>query len=427
MTTAIVIGAGLAGLQTAWYLNAAGIETTVLERLDGVALESSFANGGLITPSHAAPWNAPGIWKVLLKSIGNEQAPVLFRPRALPLFWRWGIEFLRHSSPERFRATIRANVALANTSVVEFQKIRQRLATDPLAEGFEHLSNGTLMLYRSPSSLEKGIANARDMESHGIACEVLDRRGVVEVEPALEAGAQAMAGGISFPADQSGNAYLYCRALADYLQRCGVTLRSRCEVLSLRAEGGRIRSVVTATEGELEADVVVVAGGVFSPDLAKTVKLDLAVRPVKGYSVTFGVDGWNQAPTVPVVDDDLHVGVTPLGKRLRAVGSAEFVGYDKSINAARLNALRDVAKQLYPAAAPYVDDHAEQVEWAGLRPMTPDCLPIVGRSRYDNLFLNTGHSYLGWTTGAATSRLVVDVICGRPPALDLAPYRADRF
>ena len=421
MTSVVVIGAGLAGLQSAWFLAREGMDVTVLERLEAVGSETSYANGGLLTPSHAAPWNSPGVWKVLLRSIGNEAAPVLFRPSALPLFWRWGIAFLRHSTPERFRRIIEANVRLSNLSMSELQGIR-----GVMEDNFEHRSNGTMMVYRSQASLDRGIANAGMMERHGVACRILDQEGVVEVEPALQAGAQGIVGGVAFPDDESGNAHLYCRALAQELVTQGVELRLGCEVRSMRIEDARVRAVETDS-GSIEPDIVVLAGGIFSPHLTRAIGFDLPIRPVKGYSLTFSVEGWNHSPQVPVVDDDLHVGLTPLGTRLRAVGSAEFTGYDKRVNPQRIRMLRDIAQRLYPEAAPYLNGNTEQLEWAGLRPMTPDCLPIVGPSPVENLFLNTGHSYLGWTTGAGTGRLVADAILGRDPGIDTGPYAYERF
>ncbi|MCH9673867.1 MAG: FAD-dependent oxidoreductase [Gammaproteobacteria bacterium] len=421
MTTAVVIGAGLAGLQSAWYLQHEGIEVTLLERLDEVGSETSFANGGLMTPSHAAPWNSPGVWKALLRSIGDESAPVLFRPSALPLFWRWGITFLRNSSPTRFRETIAANAHLARRSVTDFHDIQSELD-----QSFEHRANGTMMIYRSDASLAQGITNARMMSAHGVSFRELDRAGVLDVEPALGAGASDIAGGIVFPDDESGNAHLYCRALANRVIERGADVRMGCEVRALRVEGGRVRAVETSTQ-TFEPDMVILAAGVFSPHLTRSLGINLPIRPVKGYSLTFSVEGWNQAPQIPVVDDDLHVGITPLGTRLRAVGSAEFTGYDKTVNPQRIAMLRTIAERLYPDVAPYVRPDPAHVEWAGLRPMTPDCLPIVGRTEVENLFLNTGHSYLGWTTGAATSRMVVDEIMGRDLGIDGAPYSVQRF
>lgn len=421
MTSVVVIGAGLAGLQSAWFLRREGMEVTVLERLDEVGSETSYANGGLLTPSHAAPWNSPGVWKVLLRSIGNESAPVLFRPSALPLFWRWGVAFLRNSTPERFRGIIEANAVLAQRSLEEFHAIQQELG-----ESFEHRANGTMMIYRSRASLDNGIANARMMEGHGVEHRLLDRDGVIETEPALTAGSQEVVGGIVFPDDESGNAHLYCRALARRLVEDGVQLRLGCEVRSMRIEGARVRAIEVDAE-TIEPDLVILSAGVFSPHLTRDLGFDLPIRPVKGYSLTFGVEGWNHSPQVPVVDDDLHVGITPLGSRLRAVGSAEFAGFDKWVNPRRIQMLRDIAERLYPEAAPYLNANVDQVEWAGLRPMTPDCLPIVGRCPIENLYLNAGHSYLGWTTGAATGRLVTDTILGRDPGIDAARYAYTRF
>lgn len=421
MPTAVVIGAGLAGLQTAWFLRREGMQVVILERLEEVGSETSFANGGLMTPSHAAPWNSPGVWKVLLRSIGNESAPVLFRPRAFPLFWRWGLRFLRNSSPERFRQVIEANAILAQRSQTEFHRIQEELT-----DNFEHRANGTMMIYRSPESLDRGIENARMMESHGVTNRVLDLRQVLETEPALGAGAEDIVGGIVFPDDESGNAHLYCRALASRLKDEGAEILTGCEVLSLKSDGKRVRAV--EIDGHtFEPDLVVLAAGVFSPHLSRQLGFDLPIRPVKGYSLSFSVEGWNEAPQIPVVDDDLHVAITPLGTRLRTVGSAEFVGYDKSLTPQRIQMLRNVTRRLYPNATPYLGDKPNQVEWAGLRPMTPDCLPIVGRSPMENLYLNTGHSYLGWTTAAATSRMVVDEIAGRELGIDGPRYALSRF
>ena len=400
MSEALVIGAGLAGLQTAWMLARDGHNVTVLERLNGVGLETSFANGGLLTP-HAAPWNSPGIWRVLLKSIGRKDSAILFRPSALPLFWRWGLKFLANSRQSGLRRPSR------QTPRSPMLRWRQCASHRKFDDDFEHLANGTMMIYRSEDSLATGIANARRMEAFGVRSNVLHGEAVTSVEPALASAVESIVGGVEFPDDESGNAHLYCRELARVCKSGGVNIVTDCSVEALRVEGRRIRAVET-NRGDYEPDLVVLAAGVFSPTLAKSVGFDLPIRPVKGYSLTFTVEGWNDAPKVPIVDDDLHVGLTPLGSRLRAVGSAEFTGYDKSVTPHRIDMLKAVAKRIYPAVTPYLEPRAEHVAWAGLRPMTPDCLPIVGPSPYENLYLNTGHSYLGWTTAAGTSAMVAD-------------------
>ncbi|PLX54617.1 MAG: hypothetical protein C0629_16890 [Chromatiales bacterium] len=417
---AVVIGAGLIGLTTALFLRRHGAEVVVVDRADGPGAETSFANGGLLTPSMADPWNAPGILGKMLRWIGHESAPVLLRPHALPALGAWGIAFLRQSRPQRFRENLLRNVRLANYSLSVMAGLR-----DEYEFAYDGACSGSLKLLRDTVALEQATAMAESLVSHGVRFQSLDRAATVALEPALAPVADEVAGSLFFPDDESGDAHRFCCAVAEVLRRLGVTLRFGLEVESLRKQGGRMTGVVTA-QGVLEADVYVVAAGSYSTQLLRPLGLRLPVRPAKGYSITLPVEGLQQRPRLPVVDDALHAVVVPLGHRLRVAGTAEFAGFDRTLRPQRIDNLRYLLRQTYPEIAASLDAAPVQA-WTGLRPMSADGVPLIGVTSIGSLFLNTGHGPLGWTLAAGSAKALADKIMGQPPGFDIGEYSPARF
>jgi len=415
-----VIGGGLIGVTTALALARRGHGVTLFERHPALAGEASHANGGLLTPSQGDPWNAPGILGVLLRSLGREDSPVLLRARAVPRLTRWGLAFLRNARLDRYHAINRVQTALAVYSLE-----RLRALTAELGLAYDQSNVGTLKVYRDPAALERAAALAQMVAPLGVRHRHLAGAAVTEIEPALSHVAGQLAGGLHFPDDGAGDARLYTEALAAAAKAAGVVLRTGVTVTALLRRGGRIAAVATAA-GEEACEGAVLCAGVGSPALARRLGVRLPVAPVKGYSITFDGKGAPDLPTQPVVDDGLHIAVTPLGNRIRFVGTAEFTGEDRRVNPARIANLVRAGQALYPQLTAALAGQAG-FPWACLRPMTPDCLPILGASPVPGLWLNTGHGYLGWTTGAGSAEAVADLVSGATPAVGLEPYGLARF
>lgn len=413
-----VIGAGLIGVSTAYFLGRAGHGVVVLDRREGPGLETSFANGGMITPSQADPWNAPGIAGKLLRWIGREDAPVLLRTRSLLPMLRWGLAFLRNSSPRRFRANLLKNVRLARYSLEVLRGLRRETALQ-----YDEAANGTMKFYRDARSLRESEWLTRELADAGVRCERLDARGVIEREPALEAIAPDIAGGLFFPDDESGDAYKYCVSVARLAAGAGVEFRYGVAVEAIRSAGDRVDAIVTPA-GEIRADCYVLAAGGCSTLLGRTAGVGIPVEPVKGYSLTLDMGDWSRAPVIPLVDDDLHVAATPLAGRLRVAGTAEFAGHDLDVTQHRIRPLLKFVSRLFPRER---IDEAQTRRWAGLRPYSCDGVPILGATRLRNLFLNTGHGHLGWSMAAGSGKLVADLIGGAAEELPSSPYGLERF
>jgi len=418
----IVIGAGLAGLTTAYYLQRDGADVTVIDRASGPGLETSFANGALLHPSLAEPWNSPGIFWDLLKWIGREDAPMLLRPRAVPDLFGWGIRFLRNSSPQRFAVNAQKNLRLAIYSLAMMRRLREETRLS-----YEHQARGVLAVFRSAAAGAKLTAGAAALSRHGLSFRPLDRAALLDLEPALSPIAAELLGGIHFTADEGGDAHLFCVELARVLKEGGADLRFGTRVDAIRRAGSRIGGIECAGE-MLHADAYVLAAGSHSTHLARSAGLDLPIRPAKGYSITMPrARAPDAAPNVGVVDVGLHAVVVPVGEdRVRVAGTAELAGYDLAINPRRIENLKSVLRRIFPDFERALGA-ADFTPWAGLRPMCADGVPILGATPLENLFLNTGHGHLGWTLAAGSGRLVADMIVGRAAGVGAADYALSRF
>jgi D-amino-acid dehydrogenase len=422
----IVIGAGLAGTTTAWYLRDGGADVTVVDRACGAAMETSFANAGMLTPSMADPWNAPGTFWHLLRWIGREDAPMLLRPGALPGLAGWGISFLRHSRPGPFRRNTVRNVRLAVYSLSELRALR-----DGLGLQYDGAARGTLRACRDRASLDRASSLAASLAEHGVAFRRLDTDGVIDVEPALAPVASKIVGGVHYQGDESGDAHLFTTRLAERAADQGVNFRFGFQVRSIETRDGTARGIrgrYTDSQADetIEADALVLAAGSYTPLLGQGVGVRVPVRPVKGYSITAPRGDWDDGPRIPVSDDHLHTAVTPLGDRIRVAGTAEFTGYDDRLTPARVQNLLDLLREIYPDYARRLDP-ATVKPWCGFRPVSSDGVPILGPTPVPGLFLNTGHGPLGWTMAAGCGRLVADRVLGEKCAIDLEDYALDRF
>jgi len=417
----VVIGAGLLGLTTAWYLRQQGCEVLVIDRATGPGRETSFANGGMLHASQANPWNEPGVFGHALKMFGREDAALLFRLRALPGMIGWGLRFLHHSQPARYYRNFEKNAHLARYSLSLMGELRARIGND-----YDHAARGTLKLFRDRAGVDAAARLCRQLADWGIAFDVVDGAGAVALEPALAPIAERLAGGLYFPADEAGDAQRFCELLAAAGAAAGIRFAYGSAIKRLLRSEDRVLGVSTVDGAWHESDAFVLAAGSYSAPLARQIGLSVPVQPAKGYSITVPCGAWAAPPRLPVIDDFLHAAVCPLGARLRVAGTAEFAGYDLRLTPSRIANLFGLLKQLYPAVQPHLDP-AQVQAWTGLRPMSADGVGIMGATPVRNLFLNTGHGPLGWTMAAGAGKLVADEIVGAPPALDPAAYRLARF
>jgi D-amino-acid dehydrogenase len=411
----LVLGAGVIGTATAYFLTRQGFSVTVIEREDGAGQITSFANGGLITPSMADPWAAPGMaWK-LLSWIGREDSPFLLRPQHIPELMSWGTRFLLNC---------RISVWQRNTAIIlrlaEYSQNMLQELTGETGLAYDLAERGTLRLFRDELSMENARRGAELLGRFGVDHRVLDAAGCLAVEPSLAPKAAEISGGIHYPGDMSGDAFQFTRNLAALCARRGAVFQYGTTVESIETGAGRVSAVVT-DKGRFTADHYVLAVGNGLPGFKRA--LALPIYPVKGYSVTFSTAGWNGAPKVPMIDDARKIGIVPIGDRLRVAGTIEFTGDDPSLNARRGAKLVENLSALYPD----LPARSTGQHWAGLRPTTPDGIPVLGRTKLRNLSVNLGHGHLGWTMAAGCGNALADQIAGATPALDLAPYGVERF
>jgi D-amino-acid dehydrogenase len=416
----LVIGSGLAGVAAAWFLRQNGAQVTVLDRREAAALETSFANAGMLAPSMSGPWNEPGLaWK-LLKRMGRQDSPMHLRPTTLASMAGWCLHFLRNSKTKSYRKNRLKNLRLANYSLGALRKLR-----DDLGLQYDHLTNGTLKIFRDQTTMDEFVHLAELPEEHGVDHHRLDSEALVEFEPSLAPVRHHLVGGLHYPNDESGDAHMFCQSLAETARRAGVEFRFGTSVCRLVAEGGRVLHVET-DRGPLDADVYLMAAGSYSPLLLKGLGINLPVRPVKGYSITVPFGDWRPRPQLPLVDETVHMAATPLGDRLRVAGMAEMAGWDTAAHGTRIHNILEFVRSLLPT---FHDQFvkAETNSWAGLRPMSADGVAVIGKTPLENLFLNTGHGHLGWTMSSGSGKLVADLIVHGRTDLDLAPYELGRF
>jgi D-amino-acid dehydrogenase len=406
----LVLGGGVVGVTTAYFLAKAGHEVTVVEEREGVGLEASAGNAGIIAPGHAFAWASPRAPRMLWQSLRGAETAIRLRLGSDPRLYAWGLRFLRECTSERSRRNTLIKLRLCQYS----QAVMNELAR---AEAIEYhaIAKGALYLHRDPAELDAGIKKMALLAEHGQQQEILDAAALARLDPVFEPVRGKIAGAIRDLGDSSGDSHLFVENLARVCRdTLGVTVKLGARVTALAAGGDRIDAVVTS-EGTLTADNYVLALGVGSPGVARTAGLHLPIYPAKGYSSTFPLRPGGLAPTVPGVDEQWLVGWSRLGDRLRLTSTAEFAGYDWGWTPRDFNNILRLARDLFPDAADY--DHGQYR--ACLRPMTPDGPPILGPGRHRNLFLNCGHGHLGWTMACGTARIVADLMTGHMPELDL--------
>ena len=414
----LVLGAGVVGTASAWYLRQAGHDVRVLERQAGAAQETSFGNGGQISVSHAEPWANPATLRKVLTWLGKDDAPLLFRPRLDPLQWRWALHYLRECLPARVSRNMRQIVALAEYSRQSLQALRRETGI-----AYDHLERGILHFYTDEQEFDKSQAGAALLRELGCPRNTVSADEVIRIEPALAHARQQIVGGDFTASDESGDVHLFTTALAARAAQAGVDFCFGTTVTRLLedgANGARITGVECIdAQGRhrLEyADAVVVAMGSFSAPLLQPLGIRLMLYPGKGYSATYPIRDPAAAPSVSLTDDGHKLVFSRLGERLRVAGTCELNGYTRELNPLRCAAITRRVQALFPHAC----DYGDPVYWAGLRPLTPSNVPYIGATRYRQLFLNTGHGTLGWTMGCGAGRAIADLVSGRRPEVDFA-------
>jgi D-amino-acid dehydrogenase len=409
----LVLGAGVVGTTSAWYLAQAGHQVTVVDRQPMAGNETSFANGGQISVSHAEPWANPHALTHLLRWLGREDAPLLWRWRADPAQLAWGLRFLVECLPGRTRRNVAAIVALALYSRGRLQALRRELALE-----YDHLDRGILHIYTDRNEFALAKEAASLMREFGLDRVTVDAEKCLAIEPALVGARDLVVGGDYTPSDESGDAHKFTGALAGHARAAGVDFRFGLTVDRLETKAGQIGGVLVHDEigrtESLAADAYVVALGSYAPRLVKPLGINLPICPAKGYSATLTLAEGSLAPSVSVTDDECKLVYSRLGNRLRIAGTAEFNGFNLDLNPVRCQALLDRTRQLFPDLRAI----GEPEFWCGLRPATPSNVPIIGRTRYENLWLNSGHGTLGWTMACGSAAALADMISGVAPEPD---------
>jgi D-amino-acid dehydrogenase len=395
-----VLGAGVIGTTSAYYLRQQGHEVVVYDRRTGPGLETSFANAGQVSWGYAAPWAAPGIPLKALRWMAAWHPPLIIRPRLDLAMLRWLWAMLRNCSAGRYEANKTRLVRFARYSRECLAALRQDTGI-----AYDDQQRGTLQLFRDQAALDRAARDSAVLDGLGVPNRILDRAGCLAIEPGLRHCSVPIAGGLHLPGDETGDCFKFTAQLAALAQQQGVAFRMGKPIETLLVEGARVAGAVI--DGQLErADAYLVAMGSHSPTLLRHIGIRIPVYPVKGYSATLSVHDPAAAPTSTVMDETHKVAITRLGNRIRAGGIAELTGYDLAIRSPPCRTLRRVVEELFPQG----EGFAEISYWAGLRAMTPDGAPIIGATPYSNLFLNTGHGTLGWTMACGSGRVIADLI-----------------
>ncbi len=412
-----VLGAGVIGVSTAYFLAKDGHDVTVIDRADGAARETSFANGGQISVSHTDPWASPDNLRKVLGWLGDQDAPLVFKPSLDPALLRWIWLYLRNCTTARAALNTERMLRIAAYS----QHIHGRLR-DEISAPYEARQTGIVHIYRQQNSYAKALKQAEAVTALGIERVPITKERALQIEPALGGAMDSLCGIIYAPTDESGNARVFTENVMAACQKMGVTFQFQTTVQEILSDGACVSGVRT-DQGEVASDNLVVAMGSYSPLLLRPLGLKLPVYPAKGYSVTLPVGDEHTAPVTALIDDEKKLVYSCLGDRLRIAGLAETVGYDTEIHDARARLVLSGAIELFPNAG----DIDQATYWTGLRPQTPDSVPLLGVTPLKGLYLNTGHGTLGWTMSAGSARVVADVISGKAPEIDMSGLGLDRF
>jgi D-amino-acid dehydrogenase len=413
----LVLGSGVIGVTSAYYLARAGHEVTVVDRQGDAARETRFANAGEVSPGYSSPWAGPGVPVKAIKWLLMKHGPLVIRPKLDPVMWIWLLKMLRNCTAERYAVNKSRMIPIA-----EYSRDCLRALRSETGIRYDERERGTLQLFRYTSQLDHTAGDIAVLQQYGVPFEVLDRAGCIAAEPALADVKGKFAGGLRLPQDETGDCHMFTQGLAVEAAKLGVRFCFDVGIDGLMADGSRISGVATSN-GALQADAYVVALGSWSPRLLRPIGISLPVYPVKGYSITVPVTDADAAPVSTVMDESYKVAITRLGDRIRVGGTAEISGYSDKLYAARRATLDHSLTDLFPRGG----DISKATFWSGLRPMTPDGPPIIGATRYSNLHLNTGHGTLGWTMACGSGKVLADLLSGRKPDIDASELALSRY
>lgn len=405
----LVLGSGVVGVTSAYYLAMQGHEVTVVDRQPSPAMETSYGNAGQVSFGFSSPWAAPGIPQKAVKWMFQEHAPLKIQPRMDPTMARFMMQMFNNCTAERYAVNKERMVRVAEYSRACINSLR-----DDTGIRYEDRQRGLLQLFRSDSQVDAVAKDMKVLAQCGVRHSLLNADEIKTIEPALARVPGKFVGGLHLPDDQTGDCHLFTNRLADYCRdKLGVEFRFNVAIQRLKRQGDRIDGVITSA-GELTADAYVVCMGSFSPFLVKDLDIRLPIYPVKGYSLTVPVTDDGGAPQSTVMDETFKVAISRFDDRIRVGGTAELASYDLSLLEKRRATISMVVRDVFPEGG----DIAKAEFWTGLRPMTPDSTPIIGGTKYSNLWLNTGHGTLGWTMSCGSGHLLADLMAGRRPAID---------
>ncbi|MBL7232106.1 D-amino acid dehydrogenase [Komagataeibacter oboediens] len=405
----IVLGSGVVGVTSAWYLAQAGHEVTVVDRQPEAGLETSFANAGQVSPGYSSPWAGPGVPLKSIKWLLMKYRPFVFWPMPDPHLWKWLVQMLENCTATAYDRNKGRMVRIAEYSRDMMMELRISTGIT-----YDDRQQGTLQVFRTQKQLDGIAGDIRVLEQYNVPYEILTREGCVKAEPGLGTSAHKIVGGLRLPGDETGDAFLFTQRLAALAAKAGVAFHYDTRIRTMTSDGGRITGIETS-RGQMAADSYVLSLGSYSPAMVRHLGLDLPIYPVKGYSLTADIVNEKQAPVSTIMDETFKIGITRLGERIRVGGTAELAGFSTKLRAPRRETLEHSVTDLFPGGG----NIPAARFWTGLRPMTPDGTPIIGRTKYDNLFLNTGHGTLGWTMACGSGRVLADIMSNRMPEI---PY-----
>jgi D-amino-acid dehydrogenase len=413
----LVLGSGVIGVSSAYYLAKAGHEVTVVDRQSAPALETSFANAGEVSPGYSAPWAGPGVPIKAIKWMLMQHSPLVIWPMFDPAMWRWGAMMLANCTEKAYALNKSRMVPIAEYSRDCLKALRKDTGI-----AYDDRAQGTLQLFRTQKQLDGIGGDVAVLKQYGVPFDVLDRDGFCKVEPALRRTQDKFVGALLLPGDETGDCFKFTQTLADMAKQLGVKFHFNTTIEGIDKAGGQISGVRTSA-GTLTADRYLLALGSHSPGLLRPLGVHIPVYPVKGYSITVPITDASGAPESTVMDETHKVAVTRLGDRIRVGGTAELAGYSLNLREARRSTLEHVVTDLFPQGG----DVSKASFWCGLRPMTPDGTPIVGPTPINNLLLATGHGTLGWTMAAGTGRVIADIVSGKKPDIDISGLTMARY